>query len=216
MWWADFHVHTRWSRDSLASPKQVVRAAIRRGLDAIAVTDHNEVAGALEVEEEARRAGVSLKVIHGEEVKTDQGDVIGLFISERIPGGIGLLEAVDRIREQGGLVVIPHPFDRRARGALGQAVLEVMERIDYIEVINGRTPPWNNRKAWEFADRHGIAGLGGSDAHWPAEVGKVRTLVDGLENGRIRPVKVVGGIWPPMLMGMTYSSIAKLLRILQP
>ncbi len=212
--WVDFHVHTRRSRDSMASPKDVVKSAVRKGLRAIAITDHNEVKGIQEVKEEVRRLGADLMVIPGEEVKTARGDVIGLFISERIPKGMDISETVDRIREQGGLVMVPHPFDRKMRGALGDAILDILGKIDYIEVLNGRTPSWNNRKAEEFAKRYGIPGLGGSDAHWPGEIGKVRTLVARLDEGKIEPIKVEGDGWPPIIFGVLYSSIAKAFRIL--
>lgn len=207
--WVDFHVHTKWSYDSLASPKKVVKVAILRGLDAIAITDHNEVRGIEDISEEIRRTNADLIAIPGEEIKTAQGDVIGLFITERIPKGLDVKETVDRIKEQGGYVLIPHPFDRKGRGALGRSIMEVLGKIDFIEVINGRTPSWNNEKARRFAALHGIPGLGGSDAHWPKEVGKVRTLVRGLENGKIEPIKIEEGKWPPILLGIFYSSIAK-------
>ncbi len=212
--WVDFHVHTRRSKDSMASPRDVVKAAVRRGLGAIAITDHNEVVGVEEVREEVRRQGADLMVIPGEEVKTAQGDVIGLFISEKIPGGMDASETVDRIKEQGGLVVVPHPFDRKMRGALGNAIFDILGRIDYIEVMNGRTPHWNNRRAVEFATQHGIRGLGGSDAHWPREIGKVRTLVSRLEEGKIEPIKVEGKGWPPIILGVLYSSVAKVSKVL--
>ncbi len=206
-------MHTRRSRDSMASPGDVVKLAVRRGLSAIAITDHNEVIGVQEVLEEVRRLSADLTVIPGEEVKTAQGDVIGLFINERIPKGMDASETVDRIKEQGGLVVVPHPFDRKMRGALGNAVLDILEKIDYIEVMNGRTPSWNNRKAEEFAKRYGIPGIGGSDAHWPREIGKVRTLVSKLDEGKIEPIKVEGNGWPPMIFGVLYSSIAKVSKV---
>lgn len=212
--WVDFHVHTRWSHDSLASPKEVIRIAVLGGLHAIAITDHNEIRGAEEIMGEIRRANVNLTVIPGEEVKTNQGDVIGLFITERIPKGLDVRETVDRIKEQGGSVLIPHPFDRKGRGSLGSSITEVLEKVDFIEIVNGRTPSRNNRKAEKFAMLHGIPGLGGSDAHWPKEVGKVRTLVKGIESGKIEPLRIEERKWPPIVLGVAYSSIAKVARML--
>ncbi len=212
--WVDFHIHTSWSKDSMSSPRDVVRVAVKRGLDAIAVTDHNEISGALEALGEARYLGADLRIIIGEEVKTNKGDIIGLFLTERIPRGLTPEETIDLIREQGGLVVIPHPFDRRWRGALGDYIKRIVDKVDFIEIFNGRTPPWNNEKARRFSEEFGIPGLGGSDAHWTSEIGKVRTKVKEVGDGKIEPIKIVGDWWPPIPLGAIYSSVAKILKLL--
>ena len=133
----DLHMHTDHSHDC-ATPVEVLLATARaQGLGAIAVTDHNEVSGALEPRAKAEEFGV--KVIVGEEVKTaHQGEVIGLFIEERIPRGLTLQETIAEIRRQGGLVYVPHPFDRMHSVPDYEHLLDVVEDIDAIEVFNPR------------------------------------------------------------------------------
>src|SRR5204862_6654627 len=131
----DLHMHTDHSHDC-ATPVEVLLATARdQGLGAIAVTDHNEISGALEAAEKAD----GIKVIVAEEVKTaDQGEVIGLFISEKIPRGMSLQETIAEIRRQGGLVYVPHPFDRMYSVPDYEHLLGVVEDIDAIEVFNPR------------------------------------------------------------------------------
>ena len=212
----DFHIHTRWSKDSLMSPETLVLTAFRKGLGAIAVTDHNEIGGALEALEAARSRGLDLEVIVGEEVKTDRGDVIGLFINELIPKGTPLLEAVDRIHEQGGLVMVPHPFDRKWRGSLCESIELIAHKVDLIEVINGRTMEGSNRKALEFSKDHGITGVAGSDAHCSLEIGKAVTIVDqdALKEGKIVVRELKSARWPPITYSVLCSNAAKLLKAL--
>src|SRR5205807_2072814 len=133
----DLHMHTDHSHDC-ATPVEVLLATAReRGLGAIAVTDHNEISGALEARAQAASAGV--KVIVGEEVKTaHEGEVIGLFLEEKIPRGLSLPETIARIREQGGVVYVPHPFDRMHSVPDYEYLLPVIDRIDAIEVFNSR------------------------------------------------------------------------------
>ncbi len=211
--WADFHIHTYWSRDSMSSPRDVLKMAYKKGLRVIAITDHNEIGGALETAKEARLLGIDIEVIIGEEIKTSRGDIIGLFLTEKIRKGLSPEETIDLIKEQGGIVVVPHPFDRKGRGALGEYTVKIAHRIDFIEVENGRTPSYNNKKAKIFSERHGIPGIGGSDAHWFREVGKVKTKVRKIENGKIEPEEIKRENWPPIIMGILYSSISKAYNI---
>ena len=114
---ADLHTHSRASFDSLASPASLVRTAASRGLTHLAITDHDRIDGALEARERAATEAPSLTVIVGEEVRTTEGDLICLFLEEAIPPGLPADEAIARARAQGGLVGVPHPFDR-LRGSL--------------------------------------------------------------------------------------------------
>ena len=136
-----------------------------RGLGAIAVTDHNEISGALEARAKAAEYGI--KVIVAEEVKTaDQGEVIGLFIEEKIPRGMTLEETIAEIQRQGGLVYVPHPFDRMHSVPDYEHLLAVVEDIDAIEVFNPRVAiPAFNEEAVRFAAKYRIVGGAGSDAH---------------------------------------------------
>lgn len=128
-------MHTEHSGDCDTPPGVLVRRCREVGLDCIAVTDHNTIRGALLARELA-----DFKVIVGEEVKSSQGDIIGLFLSEEVPKGLSPLETVRRIKGQGGLVLVPHPFDAVRRGPLSPAALrEILPYVDLIEVLNART-----------------------------------------------------------------------------
>ncbi len=168
----DLHMHTDHSYDC-ATPVEVLLAEARsRGLGAIAVTDHNEVSGA----HEARAKAVGIKVIVGEEVKTaDQGEVIGLFIEEKIPRGMTLQETIAEIRRQGGIVYVPHPFDRLHSVPDYKHLLDVLDDVDAIEVFNPRVAIAEfNEEAQRFAAKYRIPAGAGSDAHVPQGLGSVR------------------------------------------
>ncbi len=168
----DLHMHTDHSYDC-ATPVEVLLAEARaRGLGAIAITDHNEVSGALE----ARAKADGLTVIVGEEVKTaEQGEVIGLFIEEKIPRGMTLEETIAEIKRQGGLVYVPHPFDRMHSVPDYEHLLRVIDDVDAIEVFNPRIAITEfNDEAVRFAAKYRIAAGAGSDAHVPQGLGSVR------------------------------------------
>jgi PHP-associated len=168
----DLHMHTDHSYDC-ATPVEVLLAEARsRGLGAIAVTDHNEISGALE----ARAKTDGLKVIVGEEVKTaEQGEVIGLFIERKIPRGMTLQETIAEIKRQGGLVYVPHPFDRLHSVPDYEHLLEVLDDVDALEVFNPRVAISEfNDEAVRFAAKYRIPAGAGSDAHVPQGLGSVR------------------------------------------
>ena len=165
----DMHSHTWQSFDCLCDPQAVLATARLRGLDWIAITDHNAIDTALALREKAPD-----RVIVGEEVKTREGfDVIGLFLTELIPKKTPARETCERIRDQGGVVYIPHPFDV-ARSGAGEAFLQSLEAlIDVIEVHNSRCLfESHNRRAQEWAERHAKLCGAGSDAHTIAEIGQ--------------------------------------------
>jgi glycosyltransferase involved in cell wall biosynthesis len=168
----DLHMHTDHSSDC-ATPVEVLLAEARsRGLGAIAVTDHNEVSGALD----ARAKADGLTVIVGEEVKTaEQGEVIGLFIEEKIPRGLTLEATIAEIKRQGGLVYVPHPFDRMHSVPDYEHLLAVVDDVDAIEVFNPRIAIHEfNEEAVRFAAKYRIPAGAGSDAHVPQGLGSVR------------------------------------------
>ena len=170
MFKADLHVHTRYSTDSISSPEKVVQRCLEIGINCLAVTDHDTISGALEVKRIA-----PFTVIIGEEVLTSCGEIIGLFLTEEIPRRLSPEETVARIKAQGGLVCIPHPFDRfRPHSRLRRNALEkVMPDIDLIEVFNSRTIlPQDSARALQFAQTHGLPGTVGSDAHVVREIGR--------------------------------------------
>src|SRR5205085_9819179 len=170
----DLHMHTDHSHDC-ATPVEVLLATARdQGLGAIAVTDHNVITGALEAREKAAAFGV--KIIVAEEVKTaDQGEVIGLFIEEHIPRGMTLEETIAEIHRQGGLVYVPHPFDRMHAVPDYEHLLTVVEDVDAIEVFNARVAVRSfNEEAVKFARKYRIPAGAGSDSHVPQGLGSVR------------------------------------------
>ncbi len=169
----DLHMHTDHSYDC-ATPVEVLLAEARaRGLGAIAITDHNEVSGALDAR---AKAPAGLKVIAAEEVKTaEQGEVIGLFIEEKIPRGLTLEETIAEIKRQGGLVYVPHPFDRMHSVPDYEHLMAVIDDVDAIEIFNPRIAIAEfNDEAVRFAAKYRIPGGAGSDAHVPQGLGSVR------------------------------------------
>ncbi len=168
----DLHMHTDHSYDC-ATPVEVLLAEARaRGLGAIAITDHNEISGALEAQAKAD----GIKVIVAEEVKTaEQGEVIGLFLQEKIPRGLTLQETIAEIRRQGGLVYVPHPFDRMHSVPDYEHLLDVVDDVDAIEIFNPRIAISEfNEEAVRFAAKYRIPAGAGSDAHVPQGLGSVR------------------------------------------
>jgi predicted metal-dependent phosphoesterase TrpH/glycosyltransferase involved in cell wall biosynthesis len=170
----DLHMHTDHSHDCVTPVEVLLSTARERRLGAIAVTDHNEISGALAARAKAAEYGV--KVIVGEEVKTaDQGEVIGLFIEEKIPRGLSLEETIAEIKRQGGLVYVPHPFDRLHSVPDYEHLLAVVDDVDAIEVFNPRIAlPAFNEEAVRFAGKYRIVGGAGSDAHVAKGLGEVR------------------------------------------
>ncbi len=170
---ADLHMHTRFSPDSLVSPESLVARCLKVGLSCIAVTDHNTTEGAKAVKEIA-----PFLVIVGEEVRTAEGEVTGLFLTETVPPGLSIDETARRIKGQGGLVSIPHPFDRFRGEVISRRGLDqVVRYADVVEVFNARNNlSGDDRKAMDFAREHGLLTSGVSDAHTTMELG--RTYVE--------------------------------------
>jgi len=170
----DLHMHTDHSGDCATPVEVLLQTAKVQGLGAIAVTDHNEVSGALEAR--AMAADYGVKVIVAEEVKTaSQGEVIGLFIEEKIERGMTLGETVAEIRRQGGLVYVPHPFDRMHAVPDYEHLLDIVEEVDAIEVYNPRVAIGSfNEEAARFAAKYRIPAGAGSDAHVAQGLGSVR------------------------------------------
>ena len=174
----DLHMHTDHSPDC-ATPVEVLLATARdRGLGAIAITDHNEISGALAARQVAEEMG-GIKVIVAEEVKTaEQGEVIGLFLEEKIPRGLTMDETITDIRRQGGLVYVPHPFDRLHSVPDYEHLLRIVEEIDILEVFNPRVALTAfNEEAERFAAKYRIVPGAGSDSHVAQGLGSVMIRV---------------------------------------
>lgn len=165
---ADLHIHTQYSMDCQTPLEKIIKRCQERRINCIAIADHGTAEGALKMQEIA-----PFKVIVAEEILTTEGEIMGMFLKETIPSGITPQEAVRRIREQGGLVNIPHPFETIRGSALKDRIIdEIAEGIDLMEVFNSRSPfPANSNKARAFAEKHGIPGSAGSDAHSVYEIG---------------------------------------------
>lgn len=200
----DLHCHTSASFDSLAAPAAVLRAAAARGLTHLAITDHDRIEGALEARDRATDAAPHVTVIVGQEIRTQAGDLIGVFLHEAIPPGLPASDAIAAVREQGGLVGIAHPFDR-FRGSLGRGEASAFEglagSVDWIEAWNARLMVGDgNARAAELAARLGVPGVAVSDAHTTLEVGIASTTVrgdpstpDGLRAALAGPLELVTG-----------------------
>jgi predicted metal-dependent phosphoesterase TrpH len=164
----DLHTHTLYSHDSLLKLEHYVEACVRKGINCVAVTDHNEIDGARRLQKMA-----PFKVIIGEEIRTRDGEITGLFLKERIPPNLSAFETIRRIRAQKGLVYIPHPYASGVFMRLKSNVLDAI--VDEVDIIEG----WNSRgllrsddaKARAFAVRHQIPFAAGSDAHSRFEIG---------------------------------------------
>ena len=178
---ADLHTHSRASFDSLASPASLVRTAAAGGLTHLAIPDHDRIDGAVEARELAATIAPALTVIVGEEVRTQGGDLICLFLERPIAPGLSVDEAITAAREQGGLVGVPHPFDRFRGSLLRDARMEdLATRVDWIETHNARiVGGGGNQRAAEFAIAHELPGIAVSDAHSGFEVGVAYTVLQG-------------------------------------
>lgn len=169
---ADLHAHTHFSRDALTSVETFVRRYQQSGIDYVAVSDHNNIDGALAVQQSA-----PFRVIISEEIKSTEGEIIGLFLQENVPKGLTPEDTVRAIKEQGGLVLVPHPYDRARRSVLREeAILRIMPDIDIIEVFNGRTVFQDDlERSRRLAEEHGKPMSAATDAHTPWEIGLAYT-----------------------------------------
>lgn len=178
----DLHAHSSASFDSLADPVSMIERARRLGLTHLAITDHERIDAA---QRAAQLVGGDLQVIVGEEIRTRDGDLIGLFLERVVPPGLSATETASAIREQGGIVGLPHPFDSfrssggNKAGQAEQALEELAAIVDYVEVHNARAYRDANPQAAAFAARHGLPGTASSDAHSIMELGIASTVLPG-------------------------------------
>jgi len=172
----DLHVHTIYSFDSAIDPGGLRRVCRERGLAGAAVTDHDSLQGGKAFAAEL----ADLVIIPGEEIRSREGEIIGLFLEEEIPPGLSAPETLRRIHEQGGIAIIPHPFDYvKLKRMTSRRLQELLEDIDAIEAVNGKPRYWGaNKRAWRFARQRGIPVTGGSDAHALDQVGLVYTEME--------------------------------------
>ena len=167
----DMHMHTMWSGDATTTPDELSEAVGVSGMDVLCITDHSTINGAVEL---AKSGALGCRVVVGEELRTQAGEIIGLFLTERLPFGLSAEDAARRVRAQGGLVYVPHPFDP-LRHCLREEVLERLigeGLVDALEGLNAKTSLQSlNQRAGDLAARHGLPVGAGSDAHEPSAIG---------------------------------------------
>ena len=174
----DLHTHTHYSPDSILSPRRFVETCRRKGINCVAVTDHKTIRGALAVQELA-----DFRVIVGEEIETSAGQVIGLFLREEVRPGLSPEETIETVRAMGGIVGVPHPYDRvRSSPLREEALLRILAQVDIIEVFNARTIfQADNERSRRLAEQHGKAMSAATDAHTPWEIGGAYTEMPAFE-----------------------------------
>jgi len=213
----DFHVHSRYSIDSLLSPRRIIEAAKNRGLSGVAVTDHDTIRGGIETLKLAKDEEDFI-VIAGAEIKTNIGDLIGIFLEQEIKSR-EFFQVANEIKQQGGIVILPHPY--KTFYSLDSLDSKVINSIDLIEGFNARVKSNAlNLKAQEFALKRGKPITGGSDAHFVHEIGNGVTLFGNtpLEQDAIREallkgkVEVRGSILPLTLYALYEFGIGQALK----
>ena len=164
----DLHIHTHYSKCSNLKPDVILKTAKEKGLNGIAITDHNSIKGALEVAK--LNKDKNFEVIIGEEIKTLQGEVLGLYLKQEIITD-NLEDAINQIKKQGGLAILAHPFAYIRQSFRGD-IEKLKNKLDGIECFNSRTLyPWLDKRANKLAETHNLAKTGSSDAHFWFEIG---------------------------------------------
>ncbi len=169
LWQVELHSHTLWSKDCVVPFETIIRLCEQRGVDRIAITDHNTADGAMAMQKLAPDL-----VIVGEEIMTDRGEILGYFMQESIPEGLTPEETIRRLRDQKAVISVSHPFDRLRKGAWHEEdLLKIIDKVDAIETFNSRCMyAEDNLKAQIFAQKHQLIGTVGSDAHSRIEYGR--------------------------------------------
>lgn len=164
----DLHMHSQYSRDSLSTLDDIIKTCQSKGLNVLCLTDHDAIEGALLLRDMS-----PLPVIVGQEITTLKGEIIAYFIDELIPPNLPPEEAIQRVREQKGIVSVPHPVDRIRREAMGRDnLMTIIDQVDALEVFNSRCLlPSFNDEAKALAREHDLPGTAGSDAHSLIEIG---------------------------------------------
>lgn len=185
----DLHTHSKYSVDGFLEPEKIVETAMRRGLSGIAITDHNTIKGALKAK---RYETDDFNIICGSEISTERGEVIGLFLSSEITSHV-FIDVVEEIKEQDGIIILPHPYDKLRKNGIHLEKKEV-KLIDGIEIYNSRCmfQKYNN-DALQFAKKNNLIGVAGSDAHFAGEIGNAGVFI---REGNIRNTIINGDLCP--------------------
>ena len=168
-WKVELHSHTFYSKDSLTRFDQVIETCKRRGINRIAITDHNTADGALTLAKLAPDL-----IIPGEEIMTTDGELLAYFVKETVPAKLSPAETIRRLRDQGAVISVAHPYDRLRKGAWTESILlSILDKVDGLEIFNSRCVyAEDNAKALALAQKHHKIGTVGSDAHVPYELGR--------------------------------------------
>ncbi len=203
----DFHCHTYYSSDSIAQIEPLLKAARRRGLDRLVITDHNSIGGALE----AQKAAPDF-VIVGEEIKTQYGELLTAFVKEQVPARLDPFKAIELLRAQGAFISVSHPFDEHRSGWPLELLREIAPLVDAIEIANARVLETRmNDDAAAFAREFVLPGTAGSDAHAPYEVGRLALDLSDFHDadslrGVIASGEVVGKVSPGWVHGFSVAA----------
>lgn len=176
---AEFHAHTCYSHDSLVKIENLLNNCDRKGLDRVAITDHNEIKGAFAAKERDPE-----RVIVGEEIQTTQGEVLGYFMKAHVPGGLTPMQTVEALKAQDAFISIAHPFDLHRGTTWSESSLaEILPYIDAIEIFNARCISNKaNLQAEAYARKYHLAGMVGSDAHSLYELGRACLLLPAFDD----------------------------------
>lgn len=208
----DMHIHTKYSKDGEINPEDLVKKAVELGFDAIAVTDHGTIKGAIETKEIARKTAKDLIVFAGQEIKTKQGEVLVYNIRNEIKEEQDILKTCQEAKKNKGFLVVPHPFDLMRRG-IGENTKNILEYVDAVEGFNARTVINRfNERAMEFAKENSKPMVAGSDAHFLDEFGKTymliesgkgeRDILNAIEKGRLEMIMQRHGMKSGMKRGL--------------
>lgn len=170
----DLHIHTEYSDDGAGSPEKIIKILKKKGLDGVAITDHNTVEGGVKALSFSSKDFI---VIPGIEISTKEGHILGINVRKDIPRMLSVEETVEKIIDQGGTPVVPHLF-RTMSGIKEKKLKKILDKINAIEVYNACSVPQSNLKAYNIAKKYKLGGTGGSDSHVPEYVGSAYTIVD--------------------------------------
>ena len=186
---ADMHMHTYYSMDSLTKPEDILKTAIKKGLSCVAITDHNEIGGALQAQKIAKEKKLPLQVIIGEEVSCKEGDLLVYFVKKKIERG-PLSEVLREVERQGAICCAAHPYDKRRHGIeIDRLPKKVLSQIHAIEAFNARCgQDALNKMALEYAIKNRKRMFAGSDAHHASEVGTVRVEFVGVKRLTVKNI----------------------------
>ncbi len=197
----DFHAHTHASPDSLLTPRRLIAAARRKGLQRVVVTDHDTTAGALEA-----KALDPEMILVGQEIMTAEGELLAFFVQEQVPPGLPVMDTIDQLRAQGAFISVSHPFDPTRKGGWPlPALLDILPHIDAIETFNARCLlPAYNWRAERFAREHSLAGTHGSDAHAAFELGRGSTLLPPFQDAASLRESLKQAVSPPLILSLPW------------